>query len=67
MYADTSVLTCSQKNSNELQQFANHELLEIRNWFKINKLSINIIKTKFMTFSPEKNVMKLNYIMTKFP
>jgi len=53
----------SQKESNELQQFANNELLKIRDWFKINKLNINITKTKFMTFSPEKkcNEVKLYY------
>jgi len=33
------------KKSNEFQQFANNELLKIRDWFKINKLSINITKT----------------------
>jgi len=51
------------KKCNKLQQFTNNELLKIRDWFKINKLSINITKTKFMTFSPEKkcNEVKVYY------
>jgi len=66
MYADDSVLTCSQKKSNELQQFANNKLIKVRDWFKINKLSINITKAKFIIFSPEKkfNEIKLYYVKT---
>jgi len=41
-------------------------MLKIRDWFKINKLSINITKTKIMIFSPEKkcNKVKLYYDKT---
>ena len=55
MYADDTTLmfTIKPQDFNNPQQLAakiNKEIKLIKNWFKINKLSLNIIKSKFMLF-----------------
>ena len=40
----------------------NHELMNISNWFKLNKLSLNIDKTNFMIFkNKHSNKPDLNF------
>ena len=41
-------------NVDNLNDIANNELIKVSNWFKANKLSLNISKTKFMIFRHEK-------------
>ena len=55
MYADDTALmyTITPQDFNNPQQLAatiNKEIKLINNWLKINKLSLNIIKSKFMLF-----------------
>ena len=55
MYADdtTLIFTIKPRDFNNPQQLAakiNKEIKLIINWLKINKLSLNIIKSKFMLF-----------------
>ena len=55
MYADDTTLMCSitPQEFNNLQQLAakiNKELKLINNWLKVNRLSLNVAKSKFMLF-----------------
>ena len=48
LFADDTVLTLSNSCIKTLQREVNQELEEINNWMKINKLSLNSTKTKYM-------------------
>ena len=54
MYADDTTLTSTvsnfRNNSNPVETSINAELLKINDWLQINKLSLNIAKSKFMIF-----------------
>ena len=63
MTSDTN-LFISDKNVGTLFQQMNKELKNISTWFKANKLSINIGKTKWTTFYP---TFKKRFMSKKFP
>ena len=46
LYADDTGLTASDSDLQTLQDLINEELREIDTWLCINKLSLNVIKTK---------------------
>ena len=46
MFADDTNLFFSHKKLNNLFVTVNNELKNIHEWFKVNKLSLNISKTK---------------------
>ena len=48
LFADDTVLYCSSKCSDVLQQKLNSDLSRVCNWLKVNHLTINIKKSKFM-------------------
>ena len=48
MYADDTEITISSNNQVELIETAQAELLNISEWMRINKLSLNPIKTGYM-------------------
>ena len=50
MFADDTNLFYSHKNIENLFFTMNNELVKINQWFKINRLSLNIKKTKFKLF-----------------
>ena len=54
MYADDTTLTSPvsnfRNNSKPVETSINAELLKINEWLQINKLSLNIAKSKFMIF-----------------
>ena len=54
MYADDTTLNSTLRNfinnSNSVENSINDELLKINEWLQINKLSLNIAKSKFMIF-----------------
>ena len=52
MFADETNLFISNENIGELFQQMNQELKRASTWFKANKLSINIDKTKWTIFHP---------------
>ena len=63
MIADDTNLFLSDENMSELFQQMNKELKSVFTWFKINKLSINIDKTKLTIFYP---TSKKRFMNTKF-
>ena len=48
MYADDTEITISSNNQAELIEKAQAELLNIAEWMRINKLSLNPTKTEYM-------------------
>ena len=54
MFADDTNLFIKDKNLGSLVANANNELAKISNWFKLNKLSLNIKKTNFILFTSRK-------------
>ena len=54
LFADDTMLTKSSNNVKQLQDTSNLELNKVSTWFKANKLSLNISKTKYMIFRNEK-------------
>ena len=71
MYADDTTLTSTvsnfRNNSKPVETSINAELLKINEWLQINKLSLNINKSKFMIFQKidkemEVLTLKVDYI-----
>ena len=54
LFADDINLFVSAKTTNELESKANSYLLNLYNWLKANKLHLNIGKTCYSVFSPNK-------------
>lgn len=64
-YADDTTLTGTIKafggNTPELSQNVNKELLKVQNWLLVNKLALNVDKTKLMIFhKPNKKLPNLS-------
>ena len=61
LFADDTSLYCSGENLEHLLQVVENDLKTLKKWFDINKLSLNISKTKFMIFGNKKEyIHKLN-------
>ena len=60
----TLVSSFSHSNPNYLENVLNDELLTIDVWLRCNKLSVNIKKTNYVTFSPSQR--KLNHSFSLF-
>ena len=58
LFADDTSLTLTDKNWNLLIEKANVAFIPIYEWLCENKLSLNLSKTKYITFQPRQ---KLNY------
>ena len=54
LFADDTTFQCSGVNLDLLFEKANSELDKAANWFKANKLTLNVKKTKFMLFQEKK-------------
>ena len=50
MYADDTTLFYTQPNLNNFEDNTNHELEKVSNWFKVNKLVVNLSKTNYIVF-----------------
>ena len=64
MFADDTNLFISDENIGKLFQQMNKKLKNVSTWFKANKLSINIDKTKWTIFHP---TSKKRFMPTNFP
>ena len=67
LFADDTNLTLSHSNVSTLQQNINDELVNVRNWFKVNKLSINFNKTEFMVVTTKQNKPELKVSIDNNP
>ena len=59
LFADDACLIMDNSNPKALQDNINNELVNIDNWMRSNKLSINYSKTHYMIFTRKKN--KFNF------
>ena len=76
MFADDTIILMCEKNINSLEMRANLVLQDISQWFKLNKLSLNVKKCNFMLFTNKKmgydimlkidNPCKEKVVRTKF-
>lgn len=66
MFADDTNLFLTHKNLNILFNSMNTELQEISSWFKSNKLSLNIDKTKWTIFHPTSKKEIITTKLTRF-
>ena len=65
MFADDTNLFFSNRYIKTLFQIVNQELINIHEWFKANKLSLNTGKTKYLFFLA--GFFKADYIPLKYP
>ena len=54
LFADDTMLTKTSSDIQHLQQMSNLEMNKVSTWFKANRLSLNVNKTKYMIFRNEK-------------
>ena len=60
LFADDTKIFFSHKNLNFIEKTLNEGLLNLTDWCRVNKLSINIIKSNFMVFKPRQKRENLN-------
>ena len=65
LFADDTTFQVSGVDTKELFEIANFELAKASTWFKVNKLTLNVKKTKLMIFSGHnKNIDTSNLSIT---
>ena len=64
LYADDTVLFCSAKYAIELEQKLNSDLLNLSHWFAANCLTLNTLRCKFMVFTSNAKLTRLNNFST---
>jgi len=57
LFADDTNLFISSSTISELEQKANHQILNINKWLIANRLHLNTQKTCYSVFSPNKSVL----------
>ena len=55
LFADDTNLFISGNDPHQLSQSLNHELSEMSDWLKVNKLSLNVKKTHYMLLTSKRN------------
>ena len=50
LFADNTSSMAEHSNLNDLISFKNDELHKLANWFKSNKMAVNVSKTKYIIF-----------------
>ena len=63
IYADDAFLSKGVRNDLEIRQELIPEFLKVYNWFKANKLSLNILKTEFMIKGSPRKFENLSKIL----
>ena len=64
-FADDTNVDFSHKNLNSLIQTVNSELIKLTSWFQVNRLSIDIKKTKYVLFKPGQKRQTLDHLTVK--
>ena len=60
IFADDTTLYTTLNTQEDINDILNDELLKINNWLKVNKLSLNVAKTKAKLFHmPQKQILNL--------
>ena len=67
-FADDTTVFASDSDINNIHATVNRELVDVDNWLKANRLSLNISKTSYMIISNQKNAIEIRIrdsILTK--
>ena len=60
IFSDDTTLYTTLNTKEDINDILNDELVKINNWLKVNKLSLNVAKTKAMLFHmPQKQILNL--------
>ena len=57
LFADDTNVFYSHNDLSDLTNIMNTELRKLSDWFKANKLSINVAKSKYMIFKPRQKTI----------
>jgi len=60
LYADDAVLIYSCDTIKQLFECMNHDIKLIHDWFTVNKMSMNLCKTKYIVYQPHQRAIDLN-------
>ena len=63
LFADDTNVFCSGKNIDEMLKELQDEMERIKRWFNINKLSLNLNKTKIMLFGKHKSNINVKLVI----
>ena len=61
MYAHDTILTIASDNEYILEEQINHDLWKIQMWLQANKLSLNVVKTKYMIITSSYKISHLKH------
>ena len=61
LFADDAYLAMSGTSPNELAKNVNKELVKIYNWLNLNKLSLNVDKTKYLIIKNNRKTIDCNF------
>lgn len=67
LFADDTNIFCSGKNINNLCSLVEKELFKVNEWFKLNKLSLNVSKTNFIIFSRKSISNNVSLSINSYP
>ena len=59
LFADDSNLFISGDDPNDLANWMNNEMIKVIDWLMANKLTLNIVKTHFVSFRRQRNLANL--------
>ena len=65
LFADDTCIFYSSKPNLNIENTLNNELMKVSDWLIANKLSLNVNKSSFLTFSSNKKELKLNLRINK--
>ena len=60
LFADDTILLCSHKNMKFLKYASEHDMSVLSDWYRVNKLSLNVYKTVLLKFWPEGKSFDIN-------
>ena len=67
LFADDTNIFLKDKDYTQMENTLNRELEMINDWFMVNKLSLNVSKTKFITFGKRFQNLHLNISANNIP
>lgn len=57
-FADGTIIFCGEDNLKSSDEKIQSEMVKLKSWFHVDKLSFNLLKTRFMVIAKKKVKMK---------